>query len=130
MSKLFTENLIKTHKKVDPSCDNKAMRANKALIKMYENSYSKQEIDYLTNFQQESSIFMVFHKSTNLQTSPAKGTEEQGSEYISCFKPNDLQLFPKVAGFIKTTNSATHRPHKTYPPTHRPLTHRPTDRLS
>ena len=70
MSKLFTENLIKTHKKVDPSCDNKAMRANKELIKMYENSYSKQEIDYLTNFQQESSIFMVFHKSTNLQTSP------------------------------------------------------------
>ena len=36
-----------TYKKVDPSCDNKIMRANKALIKKYENSFLKQEIDYL-----------------------------------------------------------------------------------
>ena len=36
-----------TYKKVDPSCDNKIMRANKALIKKYENSFLKQEIEYL-----------------------------------------------------------------------------------
>ena len=30
-----------TYKKVDPSCDNKTMRANNALIKKYENSFLK-----------------------------------------------------------------------------------------
>ena len=39
-----------TCKKVDPSCDNKTMRANNVLIKKYENSFLKQEVDYLTNF--------------------------------------------------------------------------------
>ena len=36
-----------TYKKIDPSCDNKIMRANNALIKKYENPFLKQEIDYL-----------------------------------------------------------------------------------
>ena len=36
-----------TYKKIDPSCDNKIMRANKAIIKKYENPFLKQEIDYL-----------------------------------------------------------------------------------
>ena len=37
-------------KKVDTSYDNKTIRANNALIKKYENSFLKQEVDYLTNF--------------------------------------------------------------------------------
>ena len=36
-----------TYKKIDPSCDNKIMRANNAIIKKYENPFLKQEIDYL-----------------------------------------------------------------------------------
>ena len=39
-----------TYKKVDPSCDNKTMRASNVLIKKYENSFLKQEVHYLTNF--------------------------------------------------------------------------------
>ena len=46
-----------TYKKLDPSCDNKTMSANNALITKYINSFLKQEVDYLTNFQPESSNF-------------------------------------------------------------------------
>ena len=56
----------KNTKKVDPSCDNKTMRTNDTLIKKYENSFLKHEIDYLTNFQHESSNFYglpKIHKS-------------------------------------------------------------------
>ena len=47
----------KAHIKVDPSCDNKAMRANNTLIKKYENTFLKQEVDCVTNFQHERSNF-------------------------------------------------------------------------
>ena len=73
------------------------MRANNALIKKYENSFLKQEVDYLTNFQHESSNFYglpKIHKSKII----SKAIEEQGSEYISCFQPKDLKLRPIVAG--------------------------------
>ena len=55
-----------TYKKVDPSCENKTMRANNALIKKYGNSFLKQENNYLNSFQQETSNFYglpKIHKS-------------------------------------------------------------------
>ena len=78
------------------------MRANNALIKKCENSFLKQEIDYLTNFQQESCNFYglpKIHKSKII----TKAIEEQGSEYISCFQPKDLKRRPIVAGHICLT---------------------------
>ena len=86
-----------TYKKVDPSCNNKSMRTNNALIKKYEKSFLKQEIDYLTNFQHGSSNFYGLpriHKSKII----SKAIEEQGSEYISCSQPKDLKLRPILAG--------------------------------
>ena len=46
-----------TYKKVDPSCDNKTMGTNNTLIKKYENTFLKQEVDCVTNFQHEGSNF-------------------------------------------------------------------------
>ena len=43
------------YKKLDPSCDNKTARTNNTPIKKYKNSFLKQEIGYLTNFQHKSS---------------------------------------------------------------------------
>ena len=60
------------------------MRANNALIKKYKNSFLKQEVEYLTNFQHESSNFCglpKIHKSKII----SKAIGEQGSEPISCF---------------------------------------------
>ena len=73
------------------------MRANNALIKKYENSFLKQEIDYPTNFQYESSNFYglpKIHKSKII----SKVIEEQVSEYISYFQPKYLKLLPIAAG--------------------------------
>ena len=85
MSKGFTNNLkIKTHKKLDPTCDNKKMRANNALIKKYENSFLKQENNYLTNFQHETSNFYGLPKILKSRII-FKVIEKQGYEYISCF---------------------------------------------
>ena len=67
------------------------MRANNALIKRYENSFLKQEIDYLTNFQHESSNFYGLPKIDKFKTI-SKAIEEQNPEYISCFQPKDLKL--------------------------------------
>ena len=72
------------------------MIANNTLIQKYENSFLKQEIDYLTNFQHESSNFYglpKIHKSKII----FKVIKEQGSEYISCFQPRYLKLCPIVA---------------------------------
>ena len=73
------------------------MRANNALIKKYENSFLKQKVDYLTNFQHESSTFYGLPKIYKSKIF-FKAIEEQGSEYISCFQPTDLKLRPIVAG--------------------------------
>ena len=82
---------MKTHiyhvtiKHLVTSCNIKAMRANNALIKNYENSSLKQEVDDLTNFQHKSSNFYglpKIHKSEIIH----KAIEEQSSEYISCFQ--------------------------------------------
>ena len=62
------------------------MRANSALTKKYGNSFLKQEIDYLTNFQHNSSNFYGLRK-THKSKIISKAIEEQGSEYISCFQP-------------------------------------------
>ena len=72
------------------------MRENNALIQKYENSFLKQEIDYLTNFHHESSNFygLPNYQSTII----SKATEEQGSEYISYFQSKDLKLRPIAAG--------------------------------
>ena len=67
------------------------MRANNALIKRYENSFLKQEIDYLTNFQHESSNFYSLPKIDKFKTI-SKAIEEQNPEYILCFQPKDLKL--------------------------------------
>ena len=86
-----------TYKKIDPSCDNKTMTANNALIKKYENSFLKQGADYLTNFQHENSNFyglLKIHKSKVT----SKGIKKQGSENISCFQSKDLKLRPIAAG--------------------------------
>ena len=77
------------YEKVYPSCENKIMRANSTLIKRYKNSFLKQKVDYLANFQHKSSNFYGFskmHKSKII----SKATEEQGSEYISCFHGSRL----------------------------------------
>ena len=50
------------YKKADPFGDTKTIRANNALNKNNKNSFLKQEIDYLTSFQQESSNFYSFPK--------------------------------------------------------------------
>ena len=63
---------------MDPFCDNKTIRTNNALIKKCGNSFLKQESDYLTNFQHESSKFYglsEIHKSKII----SKAIEEQGS---------------------------------------------------
>ena len=46
------------------------MRENNGLIKKFEKSFLKQEVDCPTNSQQETSNVMVFLKSTNLKPSP------------------------------------------------------------
>ena len=46
------------------------MRENNRLIQKYEKSFLKQEVDYPTSSQQETSNAMVFLKSTNLKSSP------------------------------------------------------------
>ena len=54
------------YEKVDPSGDTKTIRASNPLDKKYENSFLKQDIDYLTNFHWKSSNFYGFaeiHKS-------------------------------------------------------------------
>ena len=86
-----------TYKKVNPSCDNKTMRANNAFIKKYENSFLKQEIDDMTNFQHESSNFYGLPKIHNSKII-SKAIKQQDSEYISCLQPKDLKLRPIVAG--------------------------------
>ena len=73
------------------------MRANSALTKKYGNSFLKQEIDYLTNFQHKSSNFYGLRK-THKSKIISKAIEEQCSEYISYFQPKDLKLRPIVAG--------------------------------
>ena len=73
------------------------MRTNNELIKKYENSFLKQEINYLTNVQHESSNFYGLPKIRKSKII-SKAIEEQGSEYISCFQPKDLKLRPIVAG--------------------------------
>ena len=86
-----------TIKHLVTSCNIKAMRAHNALIKNYENSSLKQEVDDLTNFQHKSSNFYglpKIHKSEIIH----KAIEEQSSEYISCFQAKDLKLRPTVAG--------------------------------
>ena len=98
-----------TYKKVDSSCDNKAMRATNALIKKYENSFLKQEIDYLTNFQQESSNFYGLCKIRKSKIIP-KMITEQGSEYISCFQPKDLKLRPTIVGHKCSTKRLSNFP--------------------
>ena len=97
MSKWFTNNLkIKAHiKRVDPSCVIKTLIANNALVKKYENSFLKHEIDYWPIFNTKVVIFMVLLKSTNLKIS--KAIEEPNSECISCFQPKDLKLRSIVA---------------------------------
>ena len=57
-------------KKVNPSGDTKTIRANNPLNKKYENSFLKQDIDYLTTFIGKTVIFMVLLKSINLKLSP------------------------------------------------------------
>ena len=93
-----------TYKKVDPSCENKAMRANNAFIKKYGNSFLKQENNYLNSFQQETRTSNFYglpkiHKSKII----SKATGEQGFEYISCFQTKDSKLRPIVAGHKSPT---------------------------
>ena len=82
---------------MDPSCNNKTTRANNVLIRKYKNSFLKQEIDYLTNFQHESSNFYGLPKIHNSKII-SKAIKQQDSEYISCLQPKDLKLRPIVAG--------------------------------
>ena len=82
----------KNTKKVDPSCDNKTMRTNDTLIKKYENSFLKHEIDYLTNFQHESSNFYglpKIHKSKMI----SKVIKEQSWIYFM-FPTKRLKTMP------------------------------------
>ena len=70
-------------------------RTGNELIYKYENPFLKREIDYLTNFQHESSNFYglpIIHKSKI-----SKAIKGQCSEYISCFQPKDIKLRPRVA---------------------------------
>ena len=55
-------------KKVDTSYDNKTMRANNALIKKYENSFLKQEVDYLGEWPSGLRRFTKNQKGSNLTT--------------------------------------------------------------
>ena len=84
-----------TYVKVDPSCGNKTIGANNALIKKYEISFLEQKIDYPTNFQYKSSNFYGLPKIFKSKI-VSKLIEEQVSEYISCLQPKDLKLRPIV----------------------------------
>ena len=64
-----------TIKHLVTSC-NKTMRANNALVKKYENSFLKQEVDYLTNIQHESSNCYGLPKIHKSEIIP-KAIEEQ-----------------------------------------------------
>ena len=73
------------------------MRVNNTLMERYESFFLKQDIDYLTKFQHESSNFCghsKIHKSKVI----SKPVKEQNSEYISCFQPKDLKLRLIVVG--------------------------------
>ena len=78
------------------------MRANNSLIKKYENSFLKQEVVYLKNFQYEIGNFYGLPKIYKSKII-SKAIQEQGSEYISCFQPKYLKLHPIVASHKSPT---------------------------
>ena len=65
-----------TIKHLVTSCNNKTMRANNALVKKYENSFLKQDVDHLTNIQHESSNFYGLPRIHKSEIIP-KAIEEQ-----------------------------------------------------
>ena len=78
------------------------MRANNSLIKKYENSFLKQEVVYLTNFQYEIGNFYGLPKIYKSKII-SKAIQEQGSKYISCFQQKYLKLCPIVASHKSPT---------------------------
>ena len=86
-----------TYKRTDQSCDKKVMTNLIKLVQKYHNNLTKEEIDYLTKFNFNTSYIYGLpkvHKSDKI----AEAVNEQHSECIRVFEPDDLTLRPVVAG--------------------------------
>ena len=97
-------NDTKTYKRTDETCDKKVRLNIEKLVKKYENTLTKQESAYLTNYVFKTSNFYGIpkvHKSKIINDA----IEQQKSEYIETLEPNDLSLRPIVAGPICPTRN-------------------------
>ena len=86
-----------TYKRTDQSCDKKVMTNLTKLVQKYHNSLTKKEIDYLTKFNFNTSIFCGLPKVHKLDKI-AEAVNAQHSECIRVIEPEDLTLRPVVAG--------------------------------
>ena len=105
MDKSFYENQLVlngrlnscVYKEIESNSDQIVFRKMKDLVHKFKSNLTKKEINYLTNFQFNSSQFYSLpkiHKSKIIQIA----VKNSNSDYVEIFQPNDLSGRPIVAG--------------------------------
>ena len=101
---LFDHLATNTYKLTDENCDVNVMEKLKRHVNTYKQYLTKNEYDYLINFEWKTSEFYVLPKIHKCQTIKY-AINESNNSHIHLPPPNDLKGRPIVAGH----NSPTHR---------------------
>ncbi|XP_062606683.1 uncharacterized protein LOC134268439, partial [Saccostrea cucullata] len=90
------------YKKLEQNTDRQTMLKIKKLTKKYQGNLTKNEIEYLTDFEVKTSHFYglpKIHKCKEIQ----ENVKKCNSTYIKLPRPNDLKLRPIIAGPASST---------------------------
>ncbi|XP_061168845.1 uncharacterized protein LOC133178101 [Saccostrea echinata] len=90
------------YKKLEQNQDRQSMLKITNLTKKFQSNLTKNEIEYLTNFEVKTSHFyglLKIHKCKEIQ----KNVKKCNSTYIKLPRPNDLKLRPIIAGPASST---------------------------
>ncbi|XP_061170396.1 uncharacterized protein LOC133179719 [Saccostrea echinata] len=90
------------YKKLEQNQDRQSMLKITNLTKKFQSNLTKNEIEYLTNFEVKTSHFYglpKIHKCKEIQ----KNVKKCNSTYIKLPRPNDLKLRPIIAGPASST---------------------------
>ncbi|XP_061187186.1 uncharacterized protein LOC133195360 [Saccostrea echinata] len=90
------------YKKLEQNQDRQSMLKITNLTKKFQSNLTKNEIEYLTNFEVKTSHFYglpKIHKCKEIQ----KNVKKCNSTYIKLPRPNDLKLRPIIAGPTSST---------------------------
>ncbi|XP_062588448.1 uncharacterized protein LOC134250115 [Saccostrea cucullata] len=90
------------YKKLEQNTDRQTMLKIQKLTKKYQGNLTKNELEYLTDFEVKTSHFYglpKIHKCKEIQ----ENVNKCNSTYIKLLRPNDLKLRPIIAGPASST---------------------------